>query len=349
MPAPALGAPDSPRPPRRRAPRTALRTVLACLLAVTAASAVACGGDDAEPDAPTSGAMPPAPAATVDVREAVTFAERPGPDGDLVLDAYLPRPAGEPRPAVILVHGGGWRGGSRADMLVDAQILAQQGYVAFAVDYRKASEHPFPDQVDDVADALGFVRAEADDYGVDAERVSLFGVSAGGNIAALVGTHGEAIARAGGPPSAVVSWSGPMDLRVMARNARPRPGCTPGRPETGGTCALPELIVDQLPLWMGCPIDDEVTWIGAGPRPDPCPELYEEGSPVAHVSRGDSPMLLVHAEADPLVSSEQARLMRAALDEAGVNRETVIAPGEGHALQLRAEALAPTLAFLAAH
>ncbi len=270
-------------------------------------------------------------------------------DSPLVLDAYLPRPAGTPRPAVVMIHGGAWRGGTRADVLVESQIMAQQGYVAFAVDYRRTADRPFPAAVDDIAAAVRWVRDNADEYGVDAGRVSLVGLSAGGNLAALVGTDTRAQDAAGGPPAAVVSLSGPMDLRTMATNDNPRAGCTPGAAGQVGTCAIPELIVDQMPLWIGCPIDATVRWAAPTPRPAPCPDVYTAGSPVTHVSEGDAPMLLVTSASDPVVSAGTGprngrgpRRRRGRASAAG-------RPGEGHAHQLFAAALVPALTFLAAH
>ena len=118
------------------------------------------------------------------------------PDEPLLLDVYRPPARPAPRPAMVLVHGGGMWTGSRADMADPARHLARAGYVAFAVDYRlvdaAAARHRWPAQLDDVQLAVRWVRANAGRYGVDPERVGAYGWSAGGQLAALLGTRDTA-------------------------------------------------------------------------------------------------------------------------------------------------------------
>jgi acetyl esterase/lipase len=296
------------------------------------------------PGATTPGSAPaPAPApvavAPPSVQAGVVYGTAAGLDGtptNLVLDAYLPAGGGSGRPAVVLIHGGGWRSGSRAEVNPIASQLAERGFAAFSIDYRLGLPHPFPAELQDVQQALAFVQAQAGRFGVDPARVALFGLSAGGNLAALAGTL------AGGPrPRAVGSWSGPMDLTQMATDAAPRPGCT------GINCQLPaDIVRDFASATIGCPLNPSVLWTGSLPRPAPCPDLYAYGSPLRQVSSDDPPMLLVQAQADPLVPPAGAGEMSRALTAAGVPSELMMLPGEDHAAQLVDEALPGTIDFL---
>src|SRR5215211_6598764 len=111
----------------------------------------------------------------------------------LLLDIYQSSARADLRPAVMLTHGGGMWTGSRSHMEHPARQLAQAGYVAFSVDYRlvnaAAGQHRWPAQLDDVQRAVRWVRAHAATYGVDPGRVGAFGWSAGGQLAALLGTR----------------------------------------------------------------------------------------------------------------------------------------------------------------
>ena len=144
----------------------------------------------------------------------------------LLLDVHIPPHRARPRPAVVLVHGGGMWTGSRADMAHPARQLARAGYVAFAVDYRlvdaAAGRHRWPAQLDDVQRAVRWVRANAGRYGVDPGRVGAYGWSAGGQLAALLGTRDTrdfAPANAGysSRVTCVVALAGDVDLAAYTR------------------------------------------------------------------------------------------------------------------------------------
>src|SRR6478672_9630334 len=116
-------------------------------------------------------------------------------DEPLLLDLFRPPARAAPRPAVVLVHGGGMWTGSRADMADPARQLARAGYVAVCIDYRLVDlvtgRHPWPAQLDDAQRAVRWVRANAFRYGVDPARVGAYGWSAGGQLAALRGTPAQ--------------------------------------------------------------------------------------------------------------------------------------------------------------
>ena len=112
----------------------------------------------------------------------------PGPDGsDLPIRSYRPYGAGERPPVVVYLHGGGWTIGDLQTHDEPCRALAAgTGAVVVSVDYRLAPEHPFPAAVDDAYAAACFVAGNAEDLGVDADRLVVAGDSAGGNLAAAV-------------------------------------------------------------------------------------------------------------------------------------------------------------------
>ena len=112
----------------------------------------------------------------------------PGPDGsDLPIRSYRPYEAEERPPVVVYLHGGGWTIGDLQTHDEPCRALAAgTGAVVVSVDYRLAPEHPFPAAVDDAYAAACFVAGNAEDLGVDADRLVVAGDSAGGNLAAAV-------------------------------------------------------------------------------------------------------------------------------------------------------------------
>lgn len=106
----------------------------------------------------------------------------------LQLDLYLPRIKNAvPRPAVVLVHGGGWRAGYRANFTPFAIAMAERGYVAATISYRLSPEAKYPAAIQDVKAAIRWLRSRADKYGVNPQQIAVAGGSAGGQIASLVG------------------------------------------------------------------------------------------------------------------------------------------------------------------
>lgn len=127
-------------------------------------------------------------------------------------DLYLPAAAG-PRPVVLVVHGGSWRSGSREaiDATRIARHLAGQGLAAFAVDYRLAPGHRYPAPLDDLAQAVAWLRANAARHGLAADAVAAWGYSAGGHLVAMLGTRDNAALGlravvAGGLPADLTRW-----------------------------------------------------------------------------------------------------------------------------------------------
>lgn len=145
-----------------------------------------------------------------------TYGEHPAH----ALDLYLPAKAAAAKPGValtptvVLVHGGSWTRGDKADMAKQAHALVKQGYVAVSVNYRLAPEARWPAQRKDLLTALRWIRARALDLHVDTSRMVVLGSSAGGEIAAAALTQGSGRKLARG----LITFSAPTDLALVAQD-----------------------------------------------------------------------------------------------------------------------------------
>ncbi|WP_236618017.1 sulfatase-like hydrolase/transferase [Rhodopirellula europaea] len=122
----------------------------------------------------------------LDSRLGVTYA-RYG-DRTLEMDLYRPKHSWGTLPAIVCIHGGGWANGTRANHGGVAQALAARGYVAATISYRLSGEAPFPAQIHDCKAAVRFLRANAEEFGIDSDHVGAIGLSAGGHLTALLAT-----------------------------------------------------------------------------------------------------------------------------------------------------------------
>lgn len=230
-------------------------------------------------------------------RPDIVYQQRPGFRA-LKLDLYLPSGRPTPRPLVVYVHGGAWQhGNSRSagafeDFPSILASLAERGFVVASVSYRLSGEAPYPAAVDDVRAAIAFLRANSAEYGVDPDRVILWGSSAGAQLASLAGVKCERHECVQG----VVTWYGIFDLRSLE----------PADRSAGSPTA---------------------TYLGCDPRT--C-ELAAEASPLTHVDASDPPFLILHGQSDELVSAEQSRAMERRLRDAGVAVQSDYYPGIGH-------------------
>ncbi len=239
----------------------------------------------------------------IQIRTAIPYGPLPAEWGDL----YLPAGGGPARAAVVLIHGGGWVIGSRADYAPIAKSFAQQGLVAFSIDYRLAKAmNPvthWPAQLVDVQLAVRFLRAHAAEFGIDPARIGALGDSAGGHLAVFLGVlHSIAPGdQAGLYPQqspaveAVVDEYGPMDLRNLGPLVAP--------------------VVKEL--------------FGTG---EPTAADMQSTSPLPDVSAASAPMYILHGRTDALVPFSDSELLVAALREHGVP-VTLVPFNGGHAFE----------------
>lgn len=133
-------------------------------------------------------------------------------EAKLLADVYQPLGIG-PHPGVLLIHGGWWFCGNRQQLTKIAQRLAPLGYTVMAIDYRLAPKDKFPSQIDDCRDALRWMRENAAEYKIDPQRLGVWGYSAGGQLAALLGVTSPFV-------SAVVAGGAPCDFRPVKPDNR---------------------------------------------------------------------------------------------------------------------------------
>ncbi|GAA4167385.1 alpha/beta hydrolase [Gryllotalpicola koreensis] len=269
-------------------------------LALGAIALSACSATDAAPTAAGAHAAPAAVARTSPPPGVVVTADVPyagTADRQQQLDVCAPTATGEPRPAVLLIHGGGWHSGNKSTVTATCEWLAQAGFVTFNIDYRLWPAARYPAQPDDALAALRFLRrpATVSHYEIDPNRVGVFGGSAGGNLAALLALRGDRDNRV----SALVDLSGPMDLTAGALTARQDPRLTAD--ETG---------------FLNCPSLAR------------CPSA-PLASPLLMVSAGDPPTFIGQASVD-FVPREQGDALATALRKAGVPVTVEVTEGRRH-------------------
>lgn len=228
----------------------------------------------------------------------VPYDEREG--RKLEMDVYLPSaPAEGLRPAVLLVHGGGWSAGHRRDFSWIGQWLASRGYVAFSTSYRlvTADGNHWPAQLDDVQRSVRWIRAHAAEYQVDPNRIGALGASAGGHLVACLGmldtrdNTDATLAAHSSRVACVVDLCGPTDLTEDLRPKVPK----------GEWC---NGIIDSL--------------LGNKKR-----EGAREASPLFLVDGKSAPFLIFHGSKDDIVPLDQSQRLEAALKAAGVEAELV--------------------------
>jgi acetyl esterase len=281
---------------------TRIAMTLAIVMTVVTATTVSAGAQ-ASPVASQSSA------AGVTIFRDVKYGEADGVD--LLLDVYVPGDVtAGPYPAVVVIHGGGWGRLSKNTMAQTSERLAEEGFVAFNVDYRLAppdGQWHAPAAAEDVRQAVRWVRANAATYDADPALVGALGSSAGANLALLLATTGEP---GSDKVDAAVSWSGPTDLLALA--------------DYRGN--------EMVPTYIGC-------------DPAVCPDRWEAASPLAQVDPGDSPMFIANST-DELTPLGQATRMADALEDAGVPYQLRLLEGSVHARGFEDEVWDESVAFL---
>ena len=210
---------------------------------------------------------------------------------DLHLDLFCPKSGERPFAAVIYLHGGGWRSGSRRQFYRYAAQMAGAGFVGATIEYRLSGEARYPAAIEDSRAAVRWLRAHAAKYRIDPLRIGAAGQSAGGYLAALLGVGTNAAEQV----RAVAAFNPITDLTSVTQG------------EAG----------EAVTAFLG-------TTYNAGA------EIWREASPLTHVSGRSTPMLFLHGTADTTVPHRQSVVMCAALRKAAVPCEMYSAEGKGH-------------------
>ncbi|QDU25756.1 Carboxylesterase NlhH [Anatilimnocola aggregata] len=239
------------------------------------------------------------------------------PNGDeaQALDIYYPETATDkPQPLLIWIHGGGWSGGSKAGIPYLSQL--PRGYVVASIEYRFSQKAPFPAQIQDCQAAIRFLRANAKKYSIDPERIGVGGASAGGHLAALVGTSGgkKAFPMIGGNEDqsdrvqAVCDIFGPTNFWTVV------------------TQAEEDKNVKNIFKWNSGDPYSRLIAAKLGEDKAKCDAV----SPVHYVSKDNPPFLILHGDHDTLVPYAQSVELKELLDKSGVEATLQKLPGAGH-------------------
>lgn len=246
-------------------------------------------------------------------RERIVYVRRE--DIELAGDLYLPATPG-PHPVVLAVPGGGWRNGHRGGLCHWGEYLARNGHAVFSVDYRQATVAPsFPDAVQDVVAAAQFLCGEGQRFGLDSDRMTLLGASAGAHLAALTALAGDH------PPFLEPHATGAYSsLRPRFRALIAAYG-----------------IYDLFTHWQSTrqsnPVPgDDVTerFLGCSPFDDP--DLYTLASPLRHIAyrKNALKVFLTWGTHDTAVDPRQSEAFRIALEQARFYVRAVPVVGAGH-------------------
>jgi acetyl esterase/lipase len=211
-----------------------------------------------------------------------------------LLDLWLPE-EGESRktltPIIVFIHGGAWESGDKSYMSYQAPFN-NAGYAVASINYRLTREASFPAQIEDCKIAIGWLRSHAKALRLDPDHIGVWGVSAGGHLAALLGTTADTTNHSWESPTdvsssvqAVCDWCGPTDLTTISQQA-------------GSSYVLSHAVRQLL-----------------GGTPEEKPEMAKDASPVAYVHKDCPPFLIVHGQSDSIVPLEQSRELALRLKE----------------------------------
>ena len=223
----------------------------------------------------------------------------------MLLDVCLPTgDARTSRPAIVAVHGGGWTHGSKteSDFRNVCEWLASAGYVTVSVNYRLAPKYEYPDAVHDVEYAVEWLRkrAQVQRFSIDPAKIGILGSSAGGNLAALVGTDGSGSLTTGHRVAAVVDLSGPTNLTAKAAdNAE---------------------LIPNINSYLGC------STLARCPRARVASANY-------HVDPTDPPFFVANSTKE-LIPLSQPESFVAALRTAGISVRFDEVEGDSHAVKM---------------
>ncbi len=209
--------------------------------------------------------------------------------------------------AVIFMVSGGWISAYSPPQLTATRFndLLEKGFTLIAVRHGSSPKYLIPEIVSDVRRAVRYIRHNAKQWGIDPNRLGVFGGSAGGHLSLVLGTASD-----NGDPNAkedfmkesnrvasVVAYFPPVDLRPLARGLNPT--------RTGGT-------LDRFPA-----LNFEK-------------EKAPDYSPIVHVSPDDPPTLLIHGDKDDLVPINNSKIIHEAFQKNNVKSEFIIIEGAGH-------------------
>lgn len=222
----------------------------------------------------------------------------------LLMDVFRPEDMDILVPAIIYVHGGGWYSGDKTTGTgrEDIPYLVDRGFLVAAINYRLAPRYKFPAQIEDVKCAVRFLRANADQFGLDPARIGVMGESAGGHLAALLGVIDENCGfdcdcdciGESSRVQAVVNMFGPVNLKLMFERDK-------------------SMLMEHV--------------FGVY---DPQSQIIQNASPVTHVSCEAAPFLIIHGEKDEQILIDQSKELYASLVSSNIPASLITVENAGH-------------------
>lgn len=228
------------------------------------------------------------------------------------LDLYLPTSATQPQggyPLIIWFHGGGWQLGSRASIELAAVKQIERGYALASVSYSLSDKAQWPTQIHEAKAAVRWLRASAQNFGLNPQQFIAWGMSAGAHTACLLGTSAE--------QSELEGTMGSLDQSSAVQ------GVVGFYPPTDFLQMVNDGLIDHYAadsptaLFLGAPVRE-------------VPEKAASANPIQYVSSSSPATLLLHGDADPVVPLVQSELLFDALTQQGVKSQLNVYPGYTH-------------------
>jgi acetyl esterase/lipase len=238
-----------------------------------------------------------------------------------MLDLMLPvSPKSKKLPIIVYIHGGAWSSDDKSMRLeLLADYVASEQYIGASINYRHSGDAKWPSQIHDCKAAIRWIRAHAEKYHIDADRIGVWGESAGGHLVAMLGTSNGVSSMDGSlgshtdvssTVSCVVDFFGPSDFLQMDKAA------------LRGSDIIHDSASSPESKLIGGAIQDN-------------PDVVATANPITYTSSDAPPILIVHGSQDPLVSFNQSELLHQALKKTGVSSTLITVDGGGHGFSSR--------------
>lgn len=270
----------------------------------------------------------------------ITYSQPLGKMNELIkLEMDIIKPVTQNKlPAVLFVTGGGFVGSLKSNYLQQRLEIAEAGYVVASIEYRKIPNGVFPEPLEDVKSAIRFLRANADKFGIDKNKIAVMGSSAGGYLVAMAGTtngykkfdKGDNLDQSS-DIQAVIDIYGLSDLATIGEDFSKE------IQEIHKSPAAPEA------LWLnGVILSNEINSVNN------IPEKVKAANPMTYITKKTPPFLLLHGDKDTLVSPSQTEKLHKALVTKGIDSTRYIVKGAAHGGEywIQAEVMKVIIDFL---